>query len=59
MIEISLTADRGTFTTCGSDDTDPELAAVRPLAAPAAVRLSGRECKAHANAVIFGWLVSP
>ena len=59
MIEASLTADRGTLTACGSDDADRGLVAVRPLAAPAAVRLSEREWEAHADAVIFGWLVSP
>jgi hypothetical protein len=59
MIEVSLTADRGTPTVCGSDDTEPELVAVRSLVARAAARLSEGEWEAHADAVIFGWLVSP
>ena len=59
MIEVSLTAGRGTITVCGHDDADPELVAVRPLASRGGALFSDSDWEGHADAVIFGWLVSP
>jgi hypothetical protein len=59
MIEVSLTARRGTITVCGHDDSEPELVAIRPLASQAGT--PGREVdwEGHADALIFGRLLSP
>jgi hypothetical protein len=59
MIEASVTAGRGTLTVCGEDDAEAELVAVRPLAAHANAGSPGCDWGAYADAVIFGWLVSP
>lgn len=58
MIEVSLTAGRGTVTVCGHDD-DPELMAIRPLASRGDAKCPDSEWETHSDAVIFGWLVSP
>jgi hypothetical protein len=59
MIEVSLAAGRGTITVCGHDDDDPELVAMRPLASRADAQCPEDEWAGHADAVIFGWLLSP
>lgn len=58
MIEVSLTAGRGTITVCDHDD-DPGLVAIRPLASRGDAKCPDSEWGAHTDAVIFGWLVSP
>jgi hypothetical protein len=59
MIEVSLAAGQGTITVCGHDDADPELVAMRPLASRADAQCPEDEWAGHADAVIFGWLLSP
>jgi hypothetical protein len=59
MTEVSLTAGRGTITICGHDDSDPELVAIRPLALRVGTRSLETDWEGQADAVIFGWLVSP
>ncbi|MEO6859465.1 MAG: hypothetical protein ABI323_12915 [Solirubrobacteraceae bacterium] len=59
MVEVSLTAGRGTITVCGHDDDDPELVAIRPLASRLGAQASDSDWEGHADAVIFGWLLSP
>jgi hypothetical protein len=44
---------------CGHDDADPELVAMRPLASRADAQCPEDEWAGHADAVIFGWLLSP
>ena len=58
IVEVSLTARRGTITVC-DDEADAELVAIRPLAARGDARCADSEWAGHADAVIFGWLVSP
>jgi hypothetical protein len=59
MIEVSLTAGRGTITVCGHDDADPELVAIPPLAARADAQCPESEWEGHVDAIIFDWLLSP
>ncbi len=59
MMEVSPTAGRGTITVCGHDDGAPELVAILPLAARADGQTPEDDREAHADAVMFGWLVSP
>ena len=58
MIEVSLTAGRGTVTVC-DHDYDPGLVSILPLASRCDAKCAASEGEAHADAVIFGWLVSP
>jgi hypothetical protein len=59
MTEVSLTAARGTIIVCGQDEADPDLVAVRPLAARGDSQCSDSEWGTHTDAVIFGYLLSP
>jgi hypothetical protein len=59
MIEVSVTAGRGMIAVCCEDEGEPELVAVRPLAARAVAGRSQDDWQEQADAVIFGWLVSP
>ena len=59
MIEVSLTGGRGTIIVCGHDEADPELVAIRPLAARADAPCPESEWEGHVDATIFERLLSP
>lgn len=59
MIEVNLTAGRGTITVCGHDDAAPELVAIRPLATRADAQCPESGWEGHVDAIIFDWLLSP
>ncbi len=58
MTEVSLSAGRGMITVCGYDDAEPELVAIRPLAARGDAHCSDTDWEKHADAVMLSWLLS-
>jgi hypothetical protein len=59
MTEVSLAVGGPAITVSGPDEGDGVLTSVRPLAGQPGASREGADWETHADAVIFGWLVSP